>query len=151
MSDQNNPLTRNSDLTVIERIKKEPRFGRDILHEAALLLLNRRELDVAQAMLRQIAEAVSNGETATTLYPALYKDDPPFVEDLNVIHDALFKQLVAIDPTIRGLERINWRAFVEKHKDDPPEPGGLMACNPEWYPEMCADGAPDKKKRNQHE
>lgn len=132
-------LTRNSDITVIERIKRERVFAQRLLRSVLRRLLNRTELEIAQALLRQLATAILEDD-AQAFQSALSKDHPPVVEELNPIYDALWEKLVKGDPNVPLFDRhTNQRAFYEKHRNDPPEPGGVMAISPEWYRELCGD------------
>jgi len=137
-------LTRDSDITVIERIRREPDFVRALLHEVSLGLLNRK-LDEARRTLLVLVKGTINFDPTGDLTALLTEEGKASLQQLNGLHDALWKHHVASDLSLSGIARINWRPLVEKWKDEPDE-GCITAMSPEIYREIYGDKTSEGEK-----
>ncbi len=132
-------LTRDSNQTIIERLKREAEFARALLNESSLHLLNRK-LDLARAELLLLVTALDCGDNEVKAL--LQQDSAATVEQLNAIYDVVWAKLIRDDPTQPRMSRaVNWRKFTEAHKDDPDE-GCIAAGDPgvvAWFLQSQAD------------
>jgi len=93
-------LTRDFKHTVVERVRRDPRFARSLLDEAATLFLN-GEPETARLLLRDLVNATVGFETLATmtnrpaksLHRMLSKHGNPSMDNLAVIFDAVRQSL----------------------------------------------------------
>jgi DNA-binding phage protein len=93
-------LTRDFKHTVVERVRRDPKFARALLDEAATLFLN-GEPETARLLLRDLVNATVGFEAlaATTRRPAkslhrmLSKSGNPSMDNLAAIFDAVRQRL----------------------------------------------------------
>jgi len=93
-------VTRDSSRTVVERVKREPAFGKALLDEAVTLFLN-DEPDTARLVLRDLVNAtigferlaIATGKPAKSLHRMLSAKGNPSMDNLSMIIGALRKRL----------------------------------------------------------
>jgi DNA-binding phage protein len=93
-------LTRDSRLTVVERVKRDPAFAKALLDEAVRLFLN-GEPDTARLLLRDLVNAtvgferlaVATGKPAKSLHRMLSANGNPSMDNLSIILGVLRKRL----------------------------------------------------------
>ena len=93
-------LTRDFKQTIVERVRRDKRFARSLLDEAATLFLN-GEPEAARLLLRDLVNATVGFETlaalthkpAKSLHRMLSKHGNPSMDNLAVIFDAVRQRL----------------------------------------------------------
>jgi DNA-binding phage protein len=93
-------LTRDFKQTIVERVRRDKRFARSLLDEAATLFLN-GEPETARLLLRDLVNATVGFETLATLtnkpakslHRMLSKHGNPSMDNLAVIFDAVRQRL----------------------------------------------------------
>lgn len=93
-------LTRDSSLTVVARVKRDPAFAKVLLDEALTLFLN-GEPDTARLVLRDLVNAtlgferlaVVTGKPAKSLHRMLSPKGNPSMDNLAIIIGAIRKTL----------------------------------------------------------
>lgn len=93
-------LTRDFKRTVTERVRREPKFARALLDEAATLFLN-GEPEAARLLLRDLVNATIGfealaeitGRPAKSLHRMLSKGGNPSMDNLAAIFDAVRQRL----------------------------------------------------------
>ena len=93
-------LTRDFRQTVVERVRRDPKFARALLDEAATLFLN-GEPEAARLLLRDLVNATVGFESLATmtdkpaksLHRMLSRSGNPSMDNLAAIFDALRQQL----------------------------------------------------------
>jgi DNA-binding phage protein len=93
-------LTRDFRQTISERVRRDKRFARSLLDEAATLFLN-GEPEAARLLLRDLVNATVGFETlseltnkpAKSLHRMLSKQGNPSMDNLAVIFDAVRQRL----------------------------------------------------------
>ena len=93
-------LTRDSNRTVGERVKRDPAFAKALLDEALTLFLN-GEPDTARLVLRDLVNATvgferlanATGKPSKSLHRMLSRKGNPSMDNLAVIVSALRKRL----------------------------------------------------------
>ena len=93
-------LTRDFKQTVVERVRRDPKFARALLDEAATLFLN-GEPETARLLLRDLVNATVGFEglarltdkPAKSLHRMLSKSGNPSMDNLAAIFDAVRQRL----------------------------------------------------------
>ena len=93
-------LTRDFKQTVVERVRRDPKFARALLDEAATLFLN-GEPETARLLLRDLVNATVGfevlsrltGKPAKSLHRMLSKSGNPSMDNLAAIFDAVRQRL----------------------------------------------------------
>jgi DNA-binding phage protein len=93
-------LTRDSSLTTVERVKRDPRFAKLLLNEAITVFLN-EEPDTARLVLRDLVNgtvgferlATATGKPSKSLHRMLSIKGNPSMDNLSIIIGVLRKQL----------------------------------------------------------
>ena len=93
-------LTRDFKQTVVERVRRDPRFARSLLDEAATLFLN-GDPEAARLLLRDLVNATVGFEAlakmtdkpAKSLHRMLTKHGNPSMDNLALIFDAIRQRL----------------------------------------------------------
>lgn len=93
-------LTRDFKQTVVERVRRDPKFARALLDEAATLFLN-GEPEAARLLLRDLVNATVGFETlagltdkpAKSLHRMLSRSGNPSIDNLAAIFDAVRQRL----------------------------------------------------------
>lgn len=93
-------LTRDFKHTVVERVRRDPRFARSLLDEAATLFLN-GDPEAARLLLRDLVNATVGFEAlakmtdrpAKSLHRMLSRHGNPSMDNLAVIFDAIRQRL----------------------------------------------------------
>ena len=93
-------LSRDFKQTVVERVRRDPKFAKALLDEAATLFLN-GEPDTARIMLRDLVNAtigfeelaIKTGKPAKSLHRMLSKSGNPTMDNLAAILGVLRKKL----------------------------------------------------------
>ncbi len=93
-------LTRDFKQTVVERVRRDPKFARALLDEAATLFLN-GEPEAARLLLRDLVNATVGFETlarltdkpAKSLHRMLSQSGNPSMDNLAAIFDAVRRRL----------------------------------------------------------
>ena len=93
-------LTRDFQQTVVERVRRDPKFARALLDESATLFLN-GEPEAARLMLRDLVNATVGFETlahltnrsAKSLHRMLSRRGNPSMDNLAAIFDAIRHRL----------------------------------------------------------
>src|SRR5204863_7543338 len=94
------PLTRDFKQTIAARVRRDPKFAKALLHEAATLFLN-GEPDTARLILRDLVNATVGFEALATetarpsksLHRMLSKNGNPSMDNLAAIFDAVRRRL----------------------------------------------------------
>jgi DNA-binding phage protein len=94
------PLSRDFKASVVERVRRDPRFGVALLDEAATVFLN-GEPDIARMVLRELVNATLGfeklasitGTPSKSLHRMLSASGNPSMDNLAAIFDALRHQL----------------------------------------------------------
>jgi DNA-binding phage protein len=95
-------LTREFSQTVVERVQRDPKFARAMLHEAATLFLN-GETGTARVVLRDLVNATVGfphlakitGKPVKSLHRMLSSRGNPTMDNLSAIFDAVREKLHA--------------------------------------------------------
>lgn len=102
-------LTRDSTVTVVERVKRDPTFARALLDEAVTVFLN-GEPDTARLVLRDLVNgtvgferlAIATGKLAKSLHRMLSINGNPSMDNLSLVFRVLRKRLATKHSTRRS-------------------------------------------------